>query len=61
MDDRREQPDLPLPPGDPFHGELRLLLAPRANPAEAPGPRGNPAVDLGAVARVARMLDSIVG
>jgi hypothetical protein len=61
MDQPRDPADRPLPPSDPFHLELRLLLAPRANPADAPGPRGNPAVDLRAVARVARMLDSIVG
>jgi hypothetical protein len=53
--------DQPLPDGDPFHQELRLLLAPRVNPAEAPGPPSNPAVDLRAVERAARMLRSILG
>jgi hypothetical protein len=53
--------DLPLPVGDPFHQEMRLLLAPRVNPAEAPGPPGNPDLDLRAVERVARMLRSILG
>lgn len=53
--------DRPLPHDDPFHQEVRLLLAPRANPAEQPGPRGNPPLDERAVARAARMLDQIVG
>jgi hypothetical protein len=54
-------PDRPLPARDPFHDELRLLLAPRRNPAEAPGPLRNPALDVRAMARIARMLNSIVG
>jgi hypothetical protein len=54
-------PDRPLPPGDPFLAELRLFLAPRVNPADGPGPPSNPAVDLRAVERVARMLRTIVG
>lgn len=61
MTEREPDQDRPLPAGDPFHDELRSLLAPRRNPAEAPGPPGNPPVDVRAVARVARMLDQIVG
>lgn len=53
--------DQPLPRSDPFTTELRMFLAPRLNPAEAPGPPGNPPVDRAAVARVARMLNQIVG
>jgi hypothetical protein len=56
-----DRDDRPLPLDDPFNQELRLLLAPRANPADAPGPRGNPEIDRRAVARVALMLRSIVG
>ncbi len=52
--------DRPLPIRDPFHQEVRLLLAPRANPALRPGPRGNPPLDPRAVARAARLLNSIV-
>lgn len=59
--DPSPHPDRPIPAGDPFHAELRWFLAPRRNPAEAPGPPGNPPVDVRAVARVARMLNSIVG
>jgi hypothetical protein len=61
MDTPRNAADRPLPAKDPFHQAMRLLLAPRANPADAPGPRGNPEIDVRAVARVARMLNSIVG
>ena len=53
--------DRPLPPSDPFSVELRSWLAPRRNPAENPGPPGNGAVDRRALARVARMLNQIVG
>ncbi len=53
--------DKALPREDPFHQEVRLLLAPRADPAKRPGPRGNPPIDPRAVARAARMLNSIVG
>lgn len=59
--EQRDPRDRPLPAGDPFHQELRLLLAPRVNPAERPGPRGNPPMDLRAVERVARMMRTIVG
>jgi hypothetical protein len=53
--------DRPLPRDDRFNEELRWFLAPRRNPADAPGPPGNPPVDIRAVARVARMLNTIVG
>jgi len=56
-----DEQDRPLPTCDPFHQEIRLLLAPRVNPAQRPGPRGNPPLDLRAVERVARMLSTIVG
>ena len=59
--DERSPEDRPLPPQDPFSVELRMFLAPRRNPAEAPGPPGNPPLDERAVARVARMLNRIVG
>lgn len=59
--DGRAPDDQPLPANDPFATELRMFLAPRRNPAEAPGPPGNPPLDLRAVERVARMLNSIVG
>jgi hypothetical protein len=61
MPEPRDPADRPLPQRDPFNQAVRLLLAPRTNPADAPGPRGNPEIDVRAVARVARMLDSIVG
>lgn len=57
----RDERDRPLPAKDPFNQEIRLLLAPRANPATRPGPRGNPPLDMRAVARVARMMQTIVG
>jgi hypothetical protein len=57
----RDARDRPLPSKDPFHQEIRLRLAPRANPATRPGPRGNPPIDRQAVARVARMMRTIVG
>jgi hypothetical protein len=60
-EDLPPDPDRPLPGTDPFHAELRSFLAPRRNPAEAPGPPGNGPLDVRAVARVARMLDQIVG
>lgn len=60
MESHRDS-DKPLPREDPFHQEVRLLLAPRANPAQRPGPRGNPPIDPRAVARAARLLNSIVG
>jgi hypothetical protein len=56
-----DEPDRPLPASDPFHQELRLLLAPRVNPAEAPGPPGNPAVDGAALARATLVWRSILG
>jgi hypothetical protein len=59
--ERPHPDDRPLPAADPFHQQIRLLLAPRANPADAPGPRGNPEVDRRAVARAARMLQMILG
>lgn len=60
-DESRLPLDRPLPSGHPFMQEIRYLLAPRVNPADGPGPRGNPALDRRAVERVARMLWSIVG
>jgi len=59
--DPRDEHDRPLPANDPFHQELRLLLAERVDPATRPGPRGNPPVDRHAVARIARMMQTIVG
>jgi hypothetical protein len=59
--ERPHPDDRPLPAADQFHQQLRLLLAPRTNPAEAPGPRGNPAVDRAAVARAAKMLRTVLG
>jgi hypothetical protein len=59
--ERHHPDDRPLAPADPFHQQLRLLLAPRANPADAPGPRGNPDVDRDAVARAAKLLRSVLG
>ena len=53
--------DRPLSQDDPFHQELRLLLAPRADPATSPGPRGNPPADPGAVHRAEAMLKRVVG
>jgi saccharopine dehydrogenase (NAD+, L-glutamate forming) len=59
--ERPHPDDRPLPAADPFHQQVRLLLAPRANPADAPGPRGNPAVDRRAVARAAKLLQMVLG
>ncbi len=59
--EHRDSQDRPLSSRDPFNQEVRLLLAPRADPAKRPGPRGNPPLDPRAVARAARMLDRIVG
>jgi hypothetical protein len=53
--------DRPLAHDDPFHVEVRLLLAPRRNPADDPRPAANGTLDEDAVRRAARMLRGIVG
>jgi hypothetical protein len=58
--------DRPLPLDDPFNTALRQVLgiitpSERPNPAENTKPPGNPPLDKRAVARVAKMLHTIVG
>jgi hypothetical protein len=59
---RRHPADRPLPPEDPFHLQVqRLIAVPRQSPAQNTRPPGNPPIDRRAVARVARMLHTLVG
>lgn len=52
--------DRPMPLDDPFNKALRQVLG-VINPANNTKPPGNPPIDQRAVARVAKMLHTIVG
>ena len=57
----RHPDDLPLPPQDAFNVAVRLLVRPRANPADDPRPAANGEVDEAAVRRAARLLERVLG